>query len=197
MIKSLITESAKKLNFFPAKNGISLYYSSRMIQHYQNLGYCAWHHCQFALNAYVHAPEKPVFPNHTNAPCSLDCIYLRYNDNAQGVHELQHLPTNSLITRCTVTPLPPTPLAIINQVHTLAEQEKLPDGLKISNRSGQLFMIVVGMQEWIMTMKHLKMHKVKTTINNKLVMTIVMTNCSKETMMKWLRMKYMKQNSSN
>ena len=75
MIKSLITESAKKLNFIPAKNGISLYYSSRMIQHYQNLGYCAWHHCQFALNAYVHAPEKPVFPNHTNAQCSLDCIF--------------------------------------------------------------------------------------------------------------------------
>jgi hypothetical protein len=70
-------------------------------------------------------------------------IYLRYNDNSQGVHELLHLPTNSLITRYTVTPLPLTPLAIINQVHTLAEQEKMPDGPKISNRTGQLFMIVV------------------------------------------------------
>jgi hypothetical protein len=63
------------------------------------------------------AHEEPVFSN-TNAPCSLDCIYLRYNDNVQGGHELLQLPTNSLITRQTVTPLPLTP-AIINQVHAL------------------------------------------------------------------------------
>ena len=37
------------------------------------------------------AHEEPVFSN-TNAPCSLDCIYLRYNDNVQGGHELLHLP---------------------------------------------------------------------------------------------------------
>jgi hypothetical protein len=37
MVKVLVNDSAKKLNFFPAKNGISQYYSPRMILHQQNL----------------------------------------------------------------------------------------------------------------------------------------------------------------
>ena len=76
--------------------------------------------------------------SNTNAPRSLDCIYLRYNDNAQGGHELLHLPTNSMLTRRTVTPVPITP-AIIKQVHTIADQEGMPEGLKIANRTGQIF----------------------------------------------------------
>jgi hypothetical protein len=135
MIKILVTESAKKMNFFPAKNGISPYYSPRMILHQRNLDYAR--HCQYTFGTYVQAHEEPVFSN-TNAPRSLDCIYLRYNDNVQGGHELLHLPTNSLITRRTITPLPLTP-AIMNQVHALAVQENMSDGLKISNRTGQLF----------------------------------------------------------
>jgi len=135
MIKILVTESAKKMNFFPAKNGISPYYSPCMILHQRNLDYAR--HCQYTFGTYVQAHEEPVFSN-TNAPRSLDCIYLRYNDNVQGGHELLHLPTNSLITRRTITPLPLTP-AIMNQVHALAVQENMSDGLKISNRTGQLF----------------------------------------------------------
>ena len=135
MIKILVTESAKKLNFFPAKNGVSPYYSPRMILHQRNLDYAR--HCQYAFGTYVQANDEPLISN-TNAPRSLDCIYLRYNDNAQGGHELLHLQTNSLITRRTVTPVPITP-AIINQVHALAQQENMPEGLKISNRTGQLF----------------------------------------------------------
>jgi copper oxidase (laccase) domain-containing protein len=33
MIKMLVAESAKKLNFFPAKNGVSPFFSPRMILH--------------------------------------------------------------------------------------------------------------------------------------------------------------------
>ena len=74
------------------------------------------------VGTYVQAHEKPMFSN-TNAPRSLlDCIDLRYNDIVQGGHELLHQPANSLITRCTLTPLPLTP-EIINQVHALAVQE--------------------------------------------------------------------------
>jgi hypothetical protein len=39
MVKVLVNDSAKKLNFFPAKNGISQYYSTRMILHQRNLDY--------------------------------------------------------------------------------------------------------------------------------------------------------------
>ena len=131
----LVTESTKKLNFFSAKHGISKYYSPRMILHQRNLDYNK--HCQYAMGTYVQAHEEPKISN-TNAPRSLDCIYMRYNDNAQGGHELLHLQTNSLLKRRRVTPVPITP-AIIKQVHTLAEQEGMPDGLKIENRTGQLF----------------------------------------------------------
>jgi hypothetical protein len=135
LVKILVTESAKKLNFFPAKNGVSHYYSPRMILHQRNLDYNK--HCQYAMGTYVQAHDEPTISN-TNAPRSLDCIYLRYNDNAQGGHELLHLPTNSIITRRTVTPVPITP-AIIKQFHTIADQEGMPEGLKIANRTGQIF----------------------------------------------------------
>ena len=39
MVKILVAESAKKLNFFPAKYGVSKYYSPRMIIHQRNLEY--------------------------------------------------------------------------------------------------------------------------------------------------------------
>lgn len=135
LVKMLVTESAKKLNFFPAKHGVSQYYSPRMILHQRNLDYSR--HCRYAMGTYVQAHDEPNISN-TNAPRSLDCIYLRYNDNAQGGHELLHLPTNAVLKRRNVTPVPITP-AIIKQVHTLAEHEGMPAGLKIENRTGHLF----------------------------------------------------------
>jgi hypothetical protein len=43
MIKILVINSAKKLNFFPSKHGISKYYSPWMILHQRNLDYCNMH----------------------------------------------------------------------------------------------------------------------------------------------------------
>jgi hypothetical protein len=63
---------------------------------------------------------------------------MRYNDNVQGGHKLLHLPTNHVIKRRQVTPVPITP-AIIKQVDTIAMQEAVPVGLKIKNRTGQIF----------------------------------------------------------
>jgi hypothetical protein len=73
MVKVLVNDSTKKLNFFHAKNGISQYYSPRMILHQQNLDYDK--HCQYALGNYVQARNEPD-PSNTNAPCTLNCIYL-------------------------------------------------------------------------------------------------------------------------
>ena len=73
-------------------------------------------------NMHLALMSKHILFSNSSAPGGLDCIYQRYNDNdvQAGDHELLHLPTNSLNTRRTVTPLPLTP-AIINQMHTLAE----------------------------------------------------------------------------
>ncbi|KAI2512474.1 Reverse transcriptase (RNA-dependent DNA polymerase) [Fragilaria crotonensis] len=88
MVKMLVSESAKKLNFFPSKNGVSKFYSPRMMLHQRNLDYSR--HCRYALG-----------------------------------------------TR-NITPVPITP-AIVSQVHTLAQAEDMPAGLKIENRTGQIF----------------------------------------------------------
>ena len=116
LAKTLVMELAKKLNFFPAKNGVSPYFSPHMILHQQTLDYDN-KLCKHPTGTYMQAHDKPN-PTNTNATRTLDWIYLRYNDNQQGGHELLHLPTNQLITQPTVTPIPITP-AIIKQVHQL------------------------------------------------------------------------------
>ena len=134
LVKYLVLEVSKKANFFPAKHGVSKYYSPRMILHQQSLDYSK--HGQYSFGTYVQAHDEPQ-PSNTNAPRSLDCIYLRYNSNHQGGHELLHLPTNVVILRRRVTAIPITP-SIIRQVHSIAEREGMPKGLKVHNRFGTL-----------------------------------------------------------
>jgi hypothetical protein len=91
MTKILVMDPAKKLNFFPAKQGISHYYSPRMILHQKNLDYSK--NCKTIYGSFVQAHNKPN-PKNNNLPRTLDYIYLRYTDSHQGGHELLHLPTN-------------------------------------------------------------------------------------------------------
>jgi hypothetical protein len=130
LVKYLTYESARKPNIFPARQGVSKYFSPRMIIHQENISY--QQHCKTSCGTYVLAHHEPD-PTNKNAPRALDCLYLR--PNASGHHECLHLHTNRVITRRRVTPLPITP-AIIKLVHTIAEQDGMPKGLKISNRFG-------------------------------------------------------------
>jgi hypothetical protein len=75
----------------------------------------------------VQALEEPTHTN-TNAPRSLDCIYLRPMDNGQGGHELLHLQTNKVVKRSNLAKIPITP-SIVKQVHALAELEEMRKGL--------------------------------------------------------------------
>jgi hypothetical protein len=134
LVKYLVLESTKKLNFFPNKNGVSKYFSPRMIMHQENLDY--ERHCKYQIGEYVQAHDEPDHSN-TNAPRSLDCIYLRPMDNAQGGHELLHLQTNRVVKRRTLTKVPITP-GIIKQVHALAKIDEMPEGLKIKNRANHI-----------------------------------------------------------
>jgi hypothetical protein len=129
MVKVLIDDSTKKLNFFPAKNGISQYYSPHMILHQRNLNHDK--HCQYAFATYIQAHDEPDSSN-TNAPCTLDCIYLQNNVNEHGGHDLLHLQMNHKITRHRVTPIPITPV-IIKMGHCIAKKDGMPKGLKITN----------------------------------------------------------------
>jgi len=134
MVKVLVCESAKKLNFFPVKGGISPYFSPRMILHQRSLDYSK--HCKYSFGSYVQAHDDPSIKN-SNAPRTLDCLYLRYADNMQGGHQLLHLQTNSIITRQFLT-LTPITKPILRQVEMIAEQENMPAGLKIKNRANNI-----------------------------------------------------------
>ena len=95
LIKYMVSEAARKLNYFPAKHGISKHYSPRMIMHQENLNFNR--HCKYVLGEYVQAHEDSQKKNN-NLPRTLDCLYLRPTGNHQGGHELLHLHTNKVIT---------------------------------------------------------------------------------------------------
>jgi hypothetical protein len=132
LVKYLTYESARKPNIFPARQGVSKYYSPRMIVHQENLSYA--NHCQTSCGNYVLAHNEPNQTS-TNAPRALDCLYLR--PTASGRHECLHLQTNRVITRSKVTSVPITP-AIITLVNTIATADGMPEGLKITNRFGTI-----------------------------------------------------------
>ena len=105
-----------------------------MILHQENLEYNK--HCAIAFGTYVQAHQEPGILN-SQSPRSIDCIYLRYVDNLQGGHHLLDLRTGQTIKRRTVTPVPITQ-HVIDLVHDMANQDGIPDGLKIETRSGKI-----------------------------------------------------------
>ena len=62
----------------------------------------------------------------------------------QGRHDCLHLPTNRVVTCATVTPIPIT-AGVMVQVATMANQERMPTGLKIINR----YQVVLYDSTWI------------------------------------------------
>ena len=127
----LVTEATKKLNYVPARHGISKYYSPRMIVHKTGLNYKK--HCEFTTGSYVQANHDDQKKKNTNAPRTLDGIYLRYNTAHQGGHEILHLPTYKIISRSFCTKIPMTK-QVIEHVDAIGYKQKMPSGLKIDNR---------------------------------------------------------------
>jgi hypothetical protein len=132
MVKILTMACAKKLNFFPAKGGISPYDSPRMILHQQSFDYSK--HCSIPFGSYVQVHNEPD-PKNTQHQRTLDCIYLRYVDNDRGGHHLLDLRTGRTIKRRTVTKIRIT-TNVIDLVHEMADNDIMSDGLKIEIKSG-------------------------------------------------------------
>jgi hypothetical protein len=173
MIKILAMESAKKLNFFSPSNGMSSQFSPRMIIHKENLDYSK--HCAISFGTYVQAHNKPTHSN-SQQPRTLDCIYLQYLNNKQGGHEFLDIRTGATITRRNVTPLPMTQ-NIINIVHSMADNEKMPTGFKKLHQEMELHFLIAKMstlKEWkMMTMKMMNMRMTTTKITILKRMTMI------------------------
>jgi hypothetical protein len=79
MLRYLAMVSTEQLNLFPAKGGVSAYLSPHVILSGRDFDYAK----QYPFGAYVQANNDPK-PTNTNAPRTLDCIYLRPARNKQG-----------------------------------------------------------------------------------------------------------------
>ena len=128
MMRVLVVESARKLNFFPNKNGISKYFSPRQIVHRVVLDYDT--NCKYAFGSYVQAHNEPD-PTNTQAPRSIDAIYMRPIPNG---HEVYDLSTQRIIIRRSLTLLPITP-AIIRAVEAIADKQH-QKGLRVKTKQG-------------------------------------------------------------
>jgi len=102
-----------------------------MIVHKTGLDYKK--HCTFATGTYVQANHDDANRKNTNAPRTLDGIYLRYNTAHQGGHEILHLPTYKIMSRSFCTKIPMTK-QVIDHVSTIGSKQGIPTGLKIENR---------------------------------------------------------------
>ena len=135
VIEAIVTESAKKLNYFPAEGGCSEYYSPREILHQARLQYDV--HCKIPMLSYVLAHNEPKQTN-SMSPRALDCLYISPVENTQGGHECYHIQTRSFITRAHVTQVP-IPSHIIEEVDRIGAREGIKS-LKIHDRkTGSIF----------------------------------------------------------
>ena len=134
MIRYLTMVSGMQLNFFPAKGGVSTYYSPRMIMDQTNLDYTK--HCTTPFGAYVQAYHESN-PHNTSVSRTRDGIYLRPNNNFQGGHEVMDLNTGRVITCRKVTEIPVTDV-VIRAVEAMAHNQGFKN-LKFKNRHGVIF----------------------------------------------------------
>jgi hypothetical protein len=119
LIRYLVQTQASQINLFPAKGGVSLYYSPRTILGLPTLDYVK--HCLVPFGAYVQANHKRNQTN-SNASQMLDAIYLRPVNSMQGGHELYDLNSGRVITRARVTQIPVTDV-VIKAIARIAEDQ--------------------------------------------------------------------------
>ena len=88
------------------------------------------------LGEFVQSENEPAKPN-ANAPHSLDFLCLRTAASTQKVFELLHIQTNKVATCLKIWSVPVT-VSVINKVHALSRRDRMPNGLKITNITGQV-----------------------------------------------------------
>jgi hypothetical protein len=146
LIWYLVQTQASQLNLFPAKGGISPYYSPRTILGLPALDYAR--HCAVPFGACIQANHE-TDQTSSNASRTLDAIYLRLVNNMQGGHEFYDLNSGQVIMWAPVTQIPVTNV-VIEAVEKIAKDQGFKT-LKFKNCKGAIFHnMLIGLQEWIM-----------------------------------------------
>ena len=115
---------------FPAKHGISEYYSPNVIMSKQSIDYNK--HCKHSFGEYVQATHQN---EPTNAPTerTIDApMCLSPNDNMQGGHRVMNLNTGKVITRNKVTTIPLTKV-VKDKVEQMAKDQGITQ-IKFTNK---------------------------------------------------------------
>ena len=119
MLHALGTTSMRELTYFPAKGGISAYFSPHMILNKRNLDFDK--HCRFACGEYVQAYQDETITNDNKAR-TIDAIYLEPTFQDSGGHWVMNIITGARMhkKRCWTVPITQT---VINAVESLAESQ--------------------------------------------------------------------------
>ena len=83
----------------------------------------------------MQAHDEPD-PSNSQAPRTLDCIYLQPLFNIQGGHGLLHLASNRVLSPRKVTVVPITQ-DVISNIERIAARQGMK-GLKLRTKSGQI-----------------------------------------------------------
>ena len=124
--------ATRQLNMFPAKGGVSEYFSPHVIMKKQQLDYNK--HFQVPIGAYVQGNHEPN-PTNSNAPRSLDCLCLEPVEGKQGGHLLWHIATGRVINRPRVTEIPVTDT--VNAAMEAAAKRDGNKSLKLTGKNKQ------------------------------------------------------------
>ena len=119
MMRALAKVATRQLNFFPAKNGVSPYYSPHMLMNKKNINYKR--HCAFTCGEYVQAHQEDTIKN-DNKPRTINCIYLEPRFNASSGHYVMNIATSARMHKKRVWSVPITQ-TVINAVKSLAESQ--------------------------------------------------------------------------
>ena len=130
MTKYATMNGAANFNHFPAKGGISSYYSPHVILGKKALNYSK--HCKHNFGSYVQGFHEN-WPTNTQQQRTVCGIYLRPLPNSLNAHEIMNLETGKVNKVIKVTELPITD-HVIKAVNAMAEERGIKS-LKIENRN--------------------------------------------------------------
>lgn len=116
MIKKGVLETARWVNAFPPKSGISTYYRPQQIV--TSKTYDCNLHCNYSFGTYCQAWNETE-PHNSLKPRTIGCIYLQSLHNMQGGHTLLNLTTGKTVTRHHIIEVPIT-YEIITYVKNMA-----------------------------------------------------------------------------
>ena len=113
MTKYATMIAAADFNYFPAKGGVSSYYSPHVILGKKPLNYKK--HCQYNFGAYVQGFHEN-YPTNTQHQRTVCGIYFRPIPNSLSSHEMMNLETGKVnkVIKVTVLPITDHVIAAVN-----------------------------------------------------------------------------------